>query len=201
MFWDGQRWVPDDGAPHEQTAPRRGRRFRDWLSTGVMLMVLAGLMVPFSGAFAAKPSGRVLLATWSDTADVVTYEEGNRAITYRGSWFSTYYDSYMGGKARSTDTSGSKASLRFKGTAVSWIGPIGPTRGSARVFVDGNLVKTVSAYNGSFVPTRVLFKRSWNSYGSHRIDIVSVGTDGHPTVALDAFLVRRAHPGSSFRRS
>ena len=86
MFWDGQSWVPDGGVSPKQATPQRRRRTRDWLSTGVMFLVLGALLVPFSGALAAKPSARTLLADWSATSKVVTYQENNRAITYRGSW-------------------------------------------------------------------------------------------------------------------
>ena len=37
---------------------------------------------------------------------------------------------------------------------------------------------------------RVLFQKSWSAVGTHRISIVTLGTARHPTVAIDAFLVR-----------
>ncbi|MEW6224328.1 MAG: hypothetical protein AB1627_06835, partial [Chloroflexota bacterium] len=101
-----------------------------------------------------------------------------------------YYPNYLGGKVRAADAQGAKASLKFTGAAVSWIGPVGPTRGKAKVYIDNDLVTTVNTWASSFRPTRVLFKRSWDTVGTHRITIVTSGTDGHPTVALDAFLVR-----------
>ncbi|MBA2631933.1 MAG: hypothetical protein H0U86_02835 [Chloroflexi bacterium] len=119
------------------------------------------------------------------------FQEGNRSINYRGAWVSVYYPNYLGGKARAAEDAGAKASLKFVGAAVAWVGPIGLTRGRARVYIDGTYVKTVSTWSDAFRPARVLFQKSWDAVGTHRIAIVVVGTTGHPTVALDALVVHR----------
>ena len=135
-------------------------------------------------------SGRVLVERWSAQGTTQTVQETSSRITYRGSWYTARHASYLGGKVRSTDKAGAKAVLRFKGSAISWIGSVGPTRGKAKVYLDGKLVATVNTWAGSFRPARVLFQHSWDVAGSHRISIVAKGTAGHPTVAIDAFLVR-----------
>jgi hypothetical protein len=191
MFWDGQRWLPDDGRqPTPATPPAHGR-WRTWLSTGVMIVILALLVVPFSGTFAAPPSARTTLHDWRSTSQVVTYQETNAALSWKGSWYTAYYDAYLGGAVRSSDTSGSRVTLSFSGTAIMWVGSVGPTRGSARVYLDGTLIRTVNTWNDSFLPTRVLFRQTWASMGKHRIVIITNGTVGHPTVAVDAFVVRK----------
>ncbi len=191
MFWDGQRWLPDDGKqPTPATPPAHGR-LRAWLSTGVMIAVMALAVVPLSGAFAAPPSARMAISSWRSTSDIVTYQENNQALSYKGAWYSAYYDSYLSGAVRSSDAVGARVSLSFSGTEIAWVGPVGPTRGSARVYLDGSYVKTVNTWNSSFLPTRVLFRQAWASMGKHRIQIVTNGTAGHPTVALDAFVVRQ----------
>jgi hypothetical protein len=68
---------------------------------------------------------------------------------------------------------------------------MGPTRGKAKVYIDGTLVTTVDTRAASFRPTRVLFQRTWKSIGWHTISLVTSGTAGRPTVALDAFVQRR----------
>ena len=195
MFWDGERWLPDDGQPVATPKPPTRRRSRDWLATGVMLVVLAGLLVPFAGAMATGGSGRHLIATWSDDASVSVVQETSRSIRFRKSWETATYPSYLGGKARATDVKGARASLTFTGAAVSWIGPVGPTRGKAKVYIDGKYARTVNTWNASFRPTRVLFTKSWDAVGAHSINIVALGTKGHPTVAVDALIVRRDTKG------
>ncbi len=103
----------------------------------------------------------------------------------------------MDGKARSTKARSAKASLQFTGTAIAWVGPVGPSRGKARVYIDGRLVTTVNTWASTFRASRVLFTKSWAKVGTHRISIVANGTPGHPMVALDAFLVRRERVAQS----
>jgi hypothetical protein len=45
MFWDGERWI-DERAPAPAPRPTR-RRGRDWLATGIMIVGIAALAVPF----------------------------------------------------------------------------------------------------------------------------------------------------------
>ena len=160
MFWDGERWLSEDVPSRTPQPPHQPRRVRDWLSTGVMLLVFGALLLPVGGVLAARPLARAQLDKWSANSPVDVYQEGNPKVAYDGDWFSAYYPNYMGGKARSTDTAGARASLRFRGSAIAWVGPIGPTRGRARVYLDGDLVATVNTWNESFQPKRVLFLKA-----------------------------------------
>jgi len=54
MFWNGTRWIDEHGP--ETPAPRRRRRTRDWLATGVIIVGIAGLLVPFVATSAASKS-------------------------------------------------------------------------------------------------------------------------------------------------
>ena len=65
MFWDGTRWI-DEHAP-ETPAPPRRRRSRDWLATGVMIVGIAALAVPFVATSAAPNSADRLVASRSDS--------------------------------------------------------------------------------------------------------------------------------------
>ena len=122
---------------------------------------------------------------------VSVVQQSSGSIGYRGTWRTAYHAGYMDGKARATKARSAKASLQFTGSAIAWVGPVGPSRGKARVYIDGKLVTTVNTWASTFRASRVLFTRSWAKVGTHRISIVANGTAGHPTVALDAFLVRR----------
>ena len=193
MIWDEERWLPDQ--PRAVQAPRAPRpksrrRRRDWLASGVMVVAMIGLVIPIMSVSAGTGNGRALLARWSAASDVSVQQESSDRLAYRGDWFTAFYPDYLKGQARSTDMAGASVGLKFRGAGVSWIGPIGPTRGSAKVFVDGKLADTVSLYASAFRPTRVLFKKRWDQPGSHRIRVVAIGTAGHPTVAVDAFVIR-----------
>ncbi len=196
MFWDGERWLPDDLRPQVEPRKRSDHHLRNRFSIVAMAFVLVGLLLPIAGVAgvadvaASTSPARTLLATWSAQSKVAVYQESSRKITYRGKWASVRYASYLGGKAKAARAGNAKATLKFRGAAVAWVGPVGPTRGKAKVYIDGKLVKTVNTWASKFRPGRVLFQKSWTTTGAHSISIVTLGTRRHPTVAIDAFLVR-----------
>ena len=67
------------------------------------------------------------------------------------------------------------------------IAPKGASRGSAKVYVDGTYVRTVSAYRSSSQSKIVLFAGSWGASGSHKVKLVLTGTATHPRFDIDAF--------------
>jgi hypothetical protein len=189
MFWDGSAWVHERPTPAASTTPRR--RFRDVAATGIMAIALIGLAIPTLDANAGtRPSGRDLISAWSEDHVVTTVQESDDQFRYKGTWYRADHEEYLGGHVRSTDRRGAWVTTRFTGGAVAWIGPVGPTRGSARVFIDNEYVTTVSTHASTFQPTRMLFEYEFADVGTHSITIKSVGTKGHSTVAVDAVVVR-----------
>ena len=202
MFWDGSKWI-DHAAP--TTRDREGQRarvpgrVRDLIATGIMAVALIGLVVP-NVQVEASPAR--LSASWGGAYKVASYQEKSRRIKYVGQWILAVHPRYYGDHARFSNTRASSATFSFTGSAVAWIGPVGPTRGKAAVYIDGTFVTTVDTYAGTYDPTRVLFRKNFGSMGSHTLRIEVVGTPGHPTVAIDKFVVRgtlKANPvrGSS----
>jgi len=167
------------------------------LAGSVSVLLLAELVMPVGSVAASTLPAKPLLTTWRSQSQVVVYQESSSRISYHGRWVTARSTSYLGGKARSTKVAGAKASLKFSGKAVMWVGSVGPTRGKAKVYIDGKLVKTVNTWASHFRPARVLFQKSWSAIGTHRISIVASGTPGHRTVTLDAFAVRLAATGSA----
>ncbi len=133
------------------------------------------------------------------TYAVSTVQDTNNRIIYRGPWTLARHTAYLGDSVRFADKGGSTASLTFTGSAISWIGPVGPTRGGAKVFIDGRLVKFVHTHRRVFKPTRVLFTMAFDAVQTHTIEIQVVGTTRHPTVAIDALAVRGQAPGPTIR--
>ena len=72
---------------------------------------------------------------------------------------------------------------------MTWIGPVGSTRGKARVSVDGVVIGVVDMRRSSFKPQVNLFSRSWRRPGSHTLTIEVIGS-GRP-VAIDEFIITR----------
>jgi hypothetical protein len=130
-------------------------------------------------------------ATEDTVITSTTYQETSARIVYRGRWAGTSYSGYLGGRAKWSKERGATATFTFTGTGISWIGPIGPTRGKARIYVNGLYVKTVSAYSSRFRAQHVLFSANYATQRQRTFKIVVLGTSGHPTVAIDALVVRR----------
>ena len=127
--------------------------------------------------------------TTAPSTSIHRYSEGSSKITYSGTWRMASHPSYAGDKAKYSTKAGASASFAFSGTKVIWYGPVGPTRGKARVLIDGTYVKTVNLYSSSFTARKAVFSRSWSTAGAHTLVIEVVGTAGHPYVAIDGFTV------------
>jgi Transglycosylase-like domain len=119
------------------------------------------------------------------------YSERHSRVTYAGTWKSAGHASYAGDRVKYSTDPGATATFAFTGRQVTWYGPVGPTRGKARLSIDGVYVKTVDLHRGGFTAHAAVFSRSWSSSGSHTLTIVVVGGGRHPMVAIDEFVVRK----------
>jgi hypothetical protein len=111
------------------------------------------------------------------------------AVRYAGTWTSRLSSAFLGRTSKSSRAAGSTASYSFTGSQVAWIAPRGPTRGSARISIDGRAVATVSLHSSTLLPRRAVFTYAWSSASRHRITIRVSGTAGHPRVDVDGFAV------------
>ena len=118
-----------------------------------------------------------------------TTSERSKLITYTGTWRRASHRGYGGDTVAYAKSAGASATFTFSGRKVTWNGPTGPTRGKAKVYVDGKYVKTVNTYRRSFDARSALFRTGWKTAGEHTIKIVVVGTKGHAMVAIDDFVV------------
>ena len=137
---------------------------------------------------ASDTRGNVSAFAYGPTFKPLKTEQSSSSVTYGGSW-STVSASYVsGGSLKYASAAGRSASFTFTGSSVGWVGYRGPNRGSAKVYVDGVLFKTVSLYSSSYLAKPVVYSVKWGGNGTHTIKIVVVGTAGHPRVDLDAFV-------------
>jgi hypothetical protein len=113
--------------------------------------------------------------------------ETSAAIHYAGSWATARYARYSGHRVKYATRAGATATLTFTGTGIAWVGPVGPTRGAARVWIDGRYVTTVHLRRSGFHARQVLFARHFATGGEHTIRI-TVTTTGRP-VAIDELIV------------
>ena len=113
------------------------------------------------------------------------------AASYRNRWTYSAYSKAWGGRTRYATNAGAYTIFRFTGRGVALVAPVGPTRGSARIYVDDAYVRTLSFYSRTAASRRILFSRSWSTSGSHKLKVVVAGTAHRPRVDIDGFVVMR----------
>jgi hypothetical protein len=117
------------------------------------------------------------------------YSERSFLIDYIGSWRPARHSGYAGKGVRYATSAGATASITFTGSRIAWYGPVGPTRGKARIRIDGKAVEVVNLKRSTFDPTTVLYSASWKTSGRHTLEIEVLATRGHRPVAIDELVV------------
>ena len=113
------------------------------------------------------------------------------AITWKGTWHNVTDPRFSGGSASAALGAGASATYSFTGRAIAWVTTLAPTRGAARVYVDGTLVTTLDLGAPATTFGRVVFAKTWSASGFHTLRIVVVGTLTRPRIDLDALEVLR----------
>ncbi len=80
------------------------------------------------------------------TASAGRTEQNSPALTYTGVWFTNTSAVLSGGSAVLATDAGSRATISFNGTSITWIGYRDEYSGIARVYLDGVLEGTVDTY-------------------------------------------------------
>lgn len=112
----------------------------------------------------------------------------SRSVHWTGKWASVSYSQYLGRRAHWTKARSAYATYSFRGTSVAWVGPVGPTRGKARIILDGRLVATVDTRAATFRARDVIWAANVAD-GAHTLRVQVLGTSGRPTVAVDGLYV------------
>ena len=138
---------------------------------------------------ATDRSGNV--GTWQTSAglSIRLAAEDSSGAHYAGTWRKRSAAGFLDGTLRMARAAGSRATFTFSGKQVAWIAVRGPTRGAARIALDGSRVGFVGLRSSTVRLRRAVFVSAWLANGSHRISIRVSGTAGHPRVDLDGFVI------------
>jgi hypothetical protein len=123
----------------------------------------------------------------SKAISVVHIGQSAPAVAYNGTWKTARFSAYTGGKVKYSVSRGASATVTFTGRSIAWVGPVGPTRGRARVSIDGVAVGTVDLRRSSFRARATIFRKGWAVAGQHTLTITVISS-GRP-VAIDEFIV------------
>ncbi|HEY3076307.1 MAG TPA: hypothetical protein VGJ74_14125 [Burkholderiales bacterium] len=133
-------------------------------------------------------------------------------ITYTGGWTDAANQFLWSGggvangseptrTAHVASAAGETATLRFRGTSVSWIGYRGPDAGIATVSIDGGAATEVDTYSASTKVQDVLFASGGLADGDHTLTITATDRRNAAStgaqVFIDAFNV--TSPGRRFQ--
>jgi photosystem II stability/assembly factor-like uncharacterized protein len=83
--------------------------------------------------------------TWKKIDRIVRYESNYKqgVIEYRGEWELVKNSQFSSGDAHLGQTKGSKVLFKFFGSGVKWIGSMGHSTGSAKIYIDESPVETI----------------------------------------------------------
>ena len=118
-------------------------------------------------------------------------DSGKPAITYsaNNSWKRKSTSKAYGGSLQRSKTAGAFAATSFNGRGIAWVAPVGPGKGTAKVYIDGSdsahLVATVSLDASTQKSQRVIWASAPLAPGHHSLVIKVVSG----TVDLDAILL------------
>jgi hypothetical protein len=111
-------------------------------------------------------------------------------FAWSGGGVFTAPDPAVGG-ARVTETPGAKATLTFRGTAISWSGARSPNGGIASVSVDGGVASEVDTYSPTNKIQGVVFTATGLADASHTLTIEATGRKNGAAmgaqIVVDAF--------------
>jgi len=153
-----------------------------------------GLTLPSGSSIWTRLRARDAAGNWSEWVEAgpSSYglvQDSSSSVRWSGTWVRYSATSASGGTARYSTRAGASASYTFTGTGVALVMPKGPTRGQARVYLDGTLAGTISLYRSTGASRQIVFSKTWPTAGSHSITVQVVGTRGRPRVDLDAIVV------------
>jgi hypothetical protein len=106
---------------------------------------------------------------------------------FSAGWTTLNDVAFSGGSARLSDVSGASARYEFTGRAIGVVMTTDPALGVVKVYIDGDLRKTVDMADFDTGDKVIVYARRFSSYGSHVIRIKS-SSGARPNVILDAFV-------------
>ena len=125
------------------------------------------------------------------TAGTGRIEQNNAALTYTGRWFANNSTALSGGSGALAMDAGSKATLSFTGSGVSWITYQDQWSGVANVYIDGVLKTTLDNFAAPARGGIAAYSIGGLGGGTHTITIEATGSRNSSSqgswVWVDAF--------------
>ena len=122
-------------------------------------------------------------------------EENNPALIYSGTWFSNASTVHSGGRATLSMDKGSKVTVSFAGTGISWIGYRDEWSGVANVYLDGVEKTQIDTYLSPSRAQTTLYTITNLTSGPHTLTVEATGARSESALAswvwIDSFDIVR----------
>ena len=122
-------------------------------------------------------------------------EENHPALIFIGRWYGNANPAHSEGNALLAMDAGSRVTINFNGTGVSWVAARDEWSGIARVYVDGALKTTIDTYLSPSQARTVPYTIDSLPFGTHALTIEATGTRNASSkgswIWLDSFEVMR----------
>ena len=144
-------------------------------------------------AYRYRIKAQDIVGNWSEwvegtTATGTLVQDRSSLVSYTGTWTRKAYYLASGGSSTFATAAGARARHTFTGRAIALVAPVGPTRGSATIYVDGVSRGSVSFRAATRRSRVVMFATSFSTLAAHTIEVRVNGTG---RVDVDAFVVFR----------
>lgn len=132
------------------------------------------------------------LGHWSSPKRTIVPYDQDKLIFKRVGFNAVFRGANSGyylGTSRYSTKRGTLVVYKFTGRHVALISTKGPTRSRAKIYMDGNYVKTVDNYAPKTRTRQPTFDHSWGAAGTHYLKVVNLATPGRERFDLDALAV------------
>lgn len=110
-------------------------------------------------------------------------EQSSSSVTFRGTWKTVRSAAASGGSYRSSSATRASVSHKFSGRHIAIVARTAPSSGSAKVYIDGRFIGTISFKSSTTANKVIVFSRRVTA-GTHSIKVVR----NSGSIAIDAFI-------------
>lgn len=173
-----ERWEDGRRAVRVTIPPGARTRYDDRVPVDVDLQYLVRVSLRGLGT-----------SPWASASTRLTFVDDDAAtLDYQGSWTGVADQDFVGDGAHASTDGGAAVGIDFDGSAIAWLGPVGPGRGRAEVRLDGTSLGTIDLEASADEVRRVLYVAA-TTPGLHRFEVVVDGATPS-RVAVDGFIIQ-----------
>ena len=119
------------------------------------------------------------------------YQQTATGTKYVGTWHTLSASAFVGGSEKYATAKGASVTYVVTARGFAWVAALGPTRGSATVYINGVKAGTVNLHATTTAYRFVAFGRTYATSRKLTVKIVVAGTSGHSRVDVDGFVALR----------